>query len=460
MANVTLTNADNVDCLYAGNSLSLFMDLSRRSGVVALCSDSIIEDVPVVVSLTLQHLEDAAASLPSSSRDLLVCRTREDGVGGDIVSFAVEGGTLLRLTIDLAACAEQSRQIAAVGPTAAEPFLVDQAWRIGDAYSLLFQLRAVADAVWPVLPSPQWSDVPASQLPPTPRSHHHYRDVSSSVHYFGDDSMARPPSTVRSMTSRTTRLFNPSEPRSQLLGPIFVDQTLFPLIRILFVPELFTKSLSTPPNLVWNMSLQVTVEKNAAPRARRAGRERMTKREPRRHGEAVNVEVEENVVVSSGDWAEEDGRPPRQLEAIALGFNADYRDRKPGEDKEGVDSGDTCDVARASRLVVGDFTFTVLVSTKKQAEVQVEEILRTVYSYCNERDELGVLDLDLEDLMEYIYDRYAYMKMTPYLDGMTFHDTVWQAVRAYMVNSIVDGEGYDADVDDGAMLMDGVLANA
>jgi hypothetical protein len=474
MASVALSNADNVDCLYTGQTLSLFMNLHRPSAIVALCTDSAVEDVPVVFTLTLRRVDDSGATqVPTSSRNLVVERLEhDDAVGADIVSFAIEDRNLLKATIDLALCAERSKQLSQTNPTAAENVLVDQAWGINSAFMLLFQLRATAHAIWPVLPSPQWNDVAAasSYLLPTPRSSHHRRGISESVYLFGEDSLARAPSTVRSMTSRTTRLFNPSEPRSQLQSAIFVDQTRFPIIRIFFVPELFTKTISTPPNLVWNMSLQISVEKNAVRKPRRAARERVAKREPRRQGETVNLEVEESVLISSAEWeeraGEEGAKTPRQVEAIALSFNADYRDRsgvKTGEARGRNDDGDddACDVARATRLVVDDFTFNVLVSAKHQAEVQVEEILRTVYSYCSEHEEVtSALDMDLDELMIYIYDRYAYMKMTPYYDGMSFHDTVWEAVRLYLINSITEDEDYDADVNDGAMLMDGVLANA
>lgn len=465
MANVELNNAENVDCLYTGQTMSLFVNLSRRSAMVARCTDSTVEDVPIEFSLTLQRIDGANARLPTSSKGLLVVpRQRERGAGADLVSFAVERRDLLKITIDLATCSERSKQLTLANPASVEHILIDKTWVINDALTLLFELRTAAHAAWPVLLSPQWADTSfSSYMLPTLRSCHDC-DVSESALFLAEDSPARAPSTVRSMASRTTRLFNPSEPRSQLQSAIFVDQTLFPVIRILFVPELFTKNISTPPSVVWNMTLQISVEKSAVRKtARRTLRERATKREPRRQGETVNLEVEESVLVSSTDWEEGETKTPRQVAAIALAFNADYRDpasvRKG--DGDSISGGVACDVARATRLVVDDFTFTVLVSTKQQPEVQVEEILRTVHSYWSEHDEMAsVLDLDLDDLMNYIYDRYAYMKVTPYFDGMSFHDTVWQAVRWFVVNSITEGEGYDAEVDDEMRLLDGVLASA
>ncbi|KPA85525.1 hypothetical protein ABB37_01799 [Leptomonas pyrrhocoris] len=464
MANVQLHNADNVDCFYAGQTISLFMNLRRPSAVVAQCADSTVEDVPIVFRLILQRENEVVAHLPTSSRGLIVRRQPERGVGADVVSFAVEGRDLLKVTVDLAQCFERSRQLSSRNLTLPEHVLVNQTWMINEAFTLLLQLRSTAHATWPALPGPQWNEMlPSStfsQPPVTPRSSSHRRDVSESVYLPAEDSLAQPLSTASSMASRTTRLFNPSEPRSQLQRALFVDQTLFPIIRVYFVPELFTRPIATPPNMLWNMSLQITVEKNAARKPRRtAGRERVPKREPRRHGETLNLAVEESVLVSSVDWGEEEVNAPRQVEAIAFSFNADYRDRLDSNGRDG--DGDVCDVARASRLVVDDFTFSVLVTAKKQAGVKVEEIMRTVYSYCSERgDVASVLDVNLDDLTEYIYDRYAFMKTTPYFDGLSFHNTVGEAVVLYFMNNILTGEDYDVDVDDGALLMDGVLASA
>ncbi|KPI85414.1 hypothetical protein ABL78_5539 [Leptomonas seymouri] len=462
MANVQLSNADNVRCFYAGHSMSLFMNLSRPAAVVAMCADSTVDDVPILLNLILQRVDDAVVSLPTLSRSLIVRPQRERGAGADIVSFTVENGDLLKVSMDLGLCSERSRQLSATHPPLMEHVLVDQLWVINETFTLLFRLRSTPQATWPVLANPQWNEVPRlspSALPDSPRSSSPRQGISEGGYLLAEDSVARQLSTVRSMTGHTTRPFSPSEPRSLLQRGLFLDQVLFPILRIFFVPELFAKAISTPPLMVWNMSLQVTVERSASRKPRRAAaHKRVSGRERRWQGQTLNLTVEESVVVS-GASGEEEAKTPCQFEAIVLSFNADYRYRSGSGGNDG--GSDACDVARANRLVVDDFTFNVLVSANNQADVKVEEITRTVYSYCTEHEEMAdVLDLDLDDLMEYIYDRYAYMKTTPYFDSLPFLDTVWQAVRLYLINGVTEGESYDVDMYDGALLMDGVLASA
>lgn len=175
MANVQLSNP-NVKAVYAEQILSLFMGLRSPAEVLATCSGSVVEDLPVSLSVMLHRIhsesETPLSFCCSSSHRLLTYGQREDGAGGDAVQLDISGNNLLKVTIDLATFPDRPQRLTAADAAAAEHVLLDQSWVIDSRFRLSMQLRARARAEWPPLVAPQWSESTDGRHVPTPCSHH------------------------------------------------------------------------------------------------------------------------------------------------------------------------------------------------------------------------------------------------------------------------------------------------
>ncbi|CBZ35441.1 hypothetical protein, conserved [Leishmania donovani] len=430
MADVQLSNSSNVKAVYAGHSLSLFMDLRPPAEVLATCSGSVVEDLPVTLSVMLRRIhsesETPLSFRCSSSHRLLTYVQCEDGAGGDAVQLGMSGNNLLKVTIDLATFPDRLQRLAAADVAAAEHALLDQSWVIGSRFRLSMQLRTRARAEWPPLVAPQWSESSDGCLVPTPCSHHMGNHDSAGVmrmrEEFAAKGVSASPSIVR--RNRPLSLYDKSAPRSQLKGPVYIDQELFPIVRILFVPQLYTEAIPTATAVLRSMTVQVGVERCRESRGgkplRRALRDRSTK---------DNVAVLDRVPASSSTLDEESKALLQPYEAICLAFNAHVR-------QPSMTSVTAYDVAHARRLVVQDYTFEVMVTAARMKSETVETVQRAIQAYQYESGDADVLGMNLDEAVSSVEERFGYMKDAPSVDLMSFHHVVWEAMRACMVADV------------------------
>ncbi|GET89959.1 hypothetical protein, conserved [Leishmania tarentolae] len=430
MANVHLSNSSNVKAVYAGQSLSLFIDLRQPAEVVATCSGSFIEDLPVTLSVLLRRVQNASETplpLPCSTSHCLLAHTqREDGTGGDAVQLGMSGNNLLKITVDLATFPDRSRQLTAANATAPEHALIDQSWVIDSRLRLSMQLHARADAEWPPLLTPQWSESTDGTLAPTPRHHRIDNGDSADCMSMQEEFVGKETSAAPSIPRRSgpLSLYDRSASRAQLRGPVYIDQEIFPIIRILFVPQLYTEAIPTATALLRNMTVHVGVERCRESRSGKALR-----RVLRDRSTTNNVVVLDRVPASSSVLDEEIKALLQPYDAICLAFNAHVR-------QPSTTAARAYDVAYAKRLVVENFTFDVMVTAAKMEIETVETVQRAIQAYQYENGVADVLNMDLDDVVSSVEDRFAYMKDAPSEELMSFHHVLWEAMRAYMVTDV------------------------
>ncbi|KAK7201032.1 hypothetical protein NESM_000163000 [Novymonas esmeraldas] len=457
MEKVLLTNAKNVRAVYAGQSLSLFMNLHHAADVVSMCGDSAVEDLPVTLNLSLRRLHDDRTALSSlaAPHRLSVQAQRSDGVARDVVRFAMDGVHGLKVTVDISTFPNLSRLLTQGDAAATEHTLIDEFWKINGSFGLSMQLRAKAHAEWPPLETAHGGDSSDAGLPATPRGRAGDGYASTEVMSMQEEYTTRHTSASQStiLRGRRSSVYNGSAPRSQLNGPLFLDQALFPIVRILFVPQLYEVPILPVSVVLRNMTVQVGVA-----RARVARSGKVSRLVERDRSVRENITVLERVAASSSALDAESRARLHGHDAICIAFNAHAR-------PSSMTQGTAIIVARAQRLVVEDYTFEALVTTQRIKGETEESVRSAIHAYKSESGNASILDVDVDAAVDFISDRFAYMRDVPAMEAIDFFFMMWNVFRDLMhseaasdpVDSGLDGDAHDDGGGDGEDRMNSIL---
>ncbi|KAG5498190.1 hypothetical protein JIQ42_02994 [Leishmania sp. Namibia] len=406
-----------------------------------MCSSAAVEGLPITLSLMLRRIysedEIPLPSLSPFSPPLCIYAQREDGAGVDAVQLAISGSSLLKVTVNLAAFPGRLPQLSAADATAAKHVWADQFWCISSRFRFSTHLRARARAEWPVPRAPQWREESGGRLIRMPCGRPGDDDDSADLSSVREGCTTRYKSASQSPAplGQPSSLYDRSTLRSQLKGPVYIDQALFPIVRILFVSELYTEAIPTATAVLRNMTVQVSVE-----RCRESRSGKPIRRAPRDCTTKENVVVLDRVPESSSHLHEESKALLEPYQAICLAFNAHVC--QPSKT-----SAIAYDVAYAKRLVVEGYAFEVLVTGARMKGKTLETVSRALQAYQYERNKANVLNMDLDEVASSIAEWFGYMKEAPSAGLMSFHHVVWEAMRIYMLTGVISN-AFENDQDD------------
>ncbi|KAG5474942.1 hypothetical protein CUR178_04392 [Leishmania enriettii] len=304
-----------------------------------MCSSAAVEGLPITLSLMLHRIDsEGEIPLPSFSPfspPLWIYAQREDGAGVDAVQLPISGSSLLKVTVELAAFPSRLPQFSAADATEAKHVWAAQSRRIGSRFRFSMHLRARARA-------PPWSEESGGCLIRMPCGRPGGDVDSADLLSVQEGCATRYTSASQSPAplGQPFSFYVRSALRSQSKGPVYIDQALFPIVRILFVSQLCTEAIPRATAVLRNMTVQGSVE-----RCRESCSGKHIRRAPRDRTTKENVVVLDRLPASSIQLHAESRALLLLYHAICLAFDAHVR--QPSKT-----SAIAYDVAYAKRLVL------------------------------------------------------------------------------------------------------------